>query len=254
MNQQICRDGDQVYCPICDRRFAFANKLRPLLGVGVCKRCRNKFLSRRQTAYVIDSMMWTFLIGFPLAWVASQGMQSPGASSFGTPVMPLVSPGWMFSSLLGLDSPVSFLSFWVLPLAFFCKDGFSGMSPGRRLTGIRVVDVETRQPISFGASFRRNLVLMVPFGVFIVALTMGKGRRWGDKWANTVVIWNKFAHRLPFDPRGVLCVRCGYDLTGNTSGRCPECFTLIPIIAAIADEESDTPTNSPELTSVPEMK
>ena len=26
-----------------------------------------------------------------------------------------------------------------------------------------------------------------------------------------------------------LCLECGYDLTGNVSGRCPECGTLIPI-------------------------
>ena len=55
-----------------------------------------------------------------------------------------------------------------------------------------------------------------------------KGRRWGDKWANTTVIWSKYAFKLPFDPRGVLCTKCGYDLTGNVSGRCPECFTQIP--------------------------
>ena len=25
-----------------------------------------------------------------------------------------------------------------------------------------------------------------------------------------------------------LCVRCGYDLTGNVSGTCPECGTVVP--------------------------
>lgn len=30
------------------------------------------------------------------------------------------------------------------------------------------------------------------------------------------------------DPTGVLCRKCGYDLTGNTSGRCPECAALLP--------------------------
>lgn len=29
-------------------------------------------------------------------------------------------------------------------------------------------------------------------------------------------------------PTGSLCMHCGYDLTGNVSGRCPECGTAIP--------------------------
>ena len=47
-------------------------------------------------------------------------------------------------------------------------------------------------------------------------------------FAGTMVVWRKHAHRLPFDPRGILCMECGYNLTGNVSGRCPECGTMIP--------------------------
>lgn len=37
----------------------------------------------------------------------------------------------------------------------------------------------------------------------------------------------KHATRLPFAPAGRYCRVCGYDLTGNISGRCPECGTEI---------------------------
>ncbi len=41
-------------------------------------------------------------------------------------------------------------------------------------------------------------------------------------------------------PRG-LCQRCGYDLRGNESGRCPECGTPLPVarpLAALAGREA----------------
>ena len=50
----------------------------------------------------------------------------------------------------------------------------------------------------------------------------------------------KHAYKLPFDPRGVLCTGCGYNLTGNVSGRCPECFTPVllgPVSALAAPQE-----------------
>jgi len=108
------------------------------------------------------------------------------------------------------------------------KDGFGGRSPGKALMGARVIDAETREPIGFLRSLKRNLVLMIPYvGVIGVALTMMKGRRWGDRWAKTQVVWYKYEYRIPFDLRGILCTTCGYNLTGNVSGRCPECGTMI---------------------------
>jgi len=38
-----------------------------------------------------------------------------------------------------------------------------------------------------------------------------------------IVVW-RYTH-TPFDPRG--CRKCSYNLTGNTSGVCPECGTVI---------------------------
>ena len=36
---------------------------------------------------------------------------------------------------------------------------------------------------------------------------------------------NAFANRRQF---GYICTHCGYNLTGNVSGRCPECGNDIP--------------------------
>ncbi len=48
---------------------------------------------------------------------------------------------------------------------------------------------------------------------------------WGVLWAWLFVrLRNRLFERQP----GHHCPECGYDLTGNVSGRCPECGTLVP--------------------------
>jgi uncharacterized RDD family membrane protein YckC len=116
---------------------------------------------------------------------------------------------------------------WIgLPMLFCLKDGFRGRSLGKLLFGVVVVDRISHEPIGFAASFKRNLCTIVPVLPLIVAFQLIRGHRLGEKWANTRVIWKKYAHRRVFDDRGFRCQRCGYDLTGNVSGRCPECGTL----------------------------
>jgi len=182
----------------------------------VCKKCRNAFANRRQLAYIIDVILLSSLPGFIIMIIATAFFGYAPANS-GT-----------LLSFLGFSDPFEAAVVWGITLLFICKDGFNGMSLGKLMTGVQVIDTETREPISFGRSFKRNLVLLIPLAPLIILVSMMKGRRWGDFWANTVVIWRKHAHRPPFDPRGIVCASCGYDLRGNVSGRCPECFTAIP--------------------------
>lgn len=42
-------------------------------------------------------------------------------------------------------------------------------------------------------------------------------------------VWTRFRNRLFDRQPGAHCRECGYDLTGNTSGRCPECGGAIPV-------------------------
>jgi uncharacterized RDD family membrane protein YckC len=199
-------------CPLCDvsrKPKAF----KKLFDIPVCSKCFYKFANRRQFAYLIDWLTLYLLsaaFGILLALVFPELINSPQ------------------DRFTLADGFVIVLDWLLVPLVFFMKDGFRGHSPGKWLTGVQVVDQLTREPIGFGPSFKRNLCLIVPIAPLIVAFTLAKGRRWGDKWAHTEVIWKKHRFRAPFDRRGILCMKCGYDLTGNVSGRCPECGTDIP--------------------------
>lgn len=42
----------------------------------------------------------------------------------------------------------------------------------------------------------------------------------------------------PFDPTGQVCVACGYELTGNVSGNCPECGN--PVIGELYEVSPET--------------
>lgn len=199
-------------CPLCQvsrKPKAF----KKLFGIPVCSKCFYKLANRRQFAYIIDSIV-LYLASYVFAFAI--GLMFPEAFN---------SPPDQFTAM---DAFWTAWGWVVVPLIFAMKDGFSGHSPGKWLTGVQVVDQLTREPIGFRQSFKRNLCLLIPIAPLIVAFTLAKGRRWGDKWAHTEVVWKKYRFKAPFDRRGILCMKCGYDLTGNVSGRCPECGTDIP--------------------------
>jgi hypothetical protein len=66
------------------------------------------------------------------------------------------------------------------------------------------------------------------FPGFVLVL-LGGARYW-------VVAWSSYRRRRR-RRRGV-CVTCGYDLTGNVSGVCPECGTAVPPSAESKPKES----------------
>jgi len=100
--------------------------------------------------------------------------------------------------------------------------------PNAVSTGSWSVDIaRTRMCVADWQSLKRNLPILVPCAIIVMPATLEKGWRWGDHWARTRVIWKKHRLELPFAPQGILCLVCGYDLTGNVSGVCPECGTRI---------------------------
>jgi len=204
-------------CPICSRELKKPHKCKTLYGVKVCKKCRNGFASCRQFAYLIDVVLWVAIVAsgaYLFEWMVQNSSPSMWA---GQP-----------SADEELFLRVAYIAWnWlILPTVFCMKDGFGGKSPGKALLGARVIDVETREPIGFLRSLKRNLVHLIPYIGFVgIVLTMMKGKRWGDGWAKTQVVWAKYDYKVPFDLRGILCTTCGYNLTGNLSGRCPECGT-----------------------------
>jgi uncharacterized RDD family membrane protein YckC len=82
----------------------------------------------------------------------------------------------------------AFLLFW---LYRFVKDGFGGAGLGKRASGLMVVHLTTNTPCSLLQSTLRQILYVVPFMLiveFILMLTDEKGRRLGDRIADTQVI------------------------------------------------------------------
>jgi len=87
---------------------------------------------------------------------------------------------------------------WLLYFLWLFRDGFGGRSFGKSVMGLQVVDVDTGQGAGFGASFKRNLPMLIPFAPLVAAAQMSRGPRLGDGWANTRVVWKKHQGRGPF--------------------------------------------------------
>lgn len=194
-------------CPLCE--CDINSRASGLLnGIPVCSKCRRAFVLRRLAAYLIDDIVWWGFVFFLNVWLE------------------------MIGSALDVPYPGDFAMFCYifvfLPFLFTTKDGLGGISIGKAILGLRVLEWQSRRPIGFKLSIVRNLTLIFPIIPILAAFELARGRRGGDLWADTFVVWEKYQHRKPFDPRGILCTNCGYDLTGNISGRCPECGKDIP--------------------------
>jgi uncharacterized RDD family membrane protein YckC len=202
-------------CPLCNHRPTGWTKI---YGHPVCKKCYYKLANRRQSAFVVDNVLLTVPV-----WLIGRFIQRHVT-------LPTFSDlAW---EVLGSALALLLMSIFAL------KDGFGGQSPGKRLAGVQVLDDRTGRPISFDQSFKRNAIFLVgclPFvgnvASLIVLITimiqLGKGRRLGDRFAGTRVIWKKHARSVVFGGDGLICETCGYDLIGNQSGVCPECGVAV---------------------------
>ena len=165
-------------CPLCGKAKKMGKKAQWLYGHLVCRKCYYAFTNRRQLAFVLDYAGWSLAI---VAVTALLGIAMAAAGSSGSDVE-------LAGNLLG----------WLLAPVFLCKDCFWGESPGRMICGVRVIDETTGEPAGIGASFKRNLPLVIPLMPLVVALQMGKGHRIGDGWSGTKVIWKRFASHPVF--------------------------------------------------------
>ena len=168
-------------CPLCGRPI-LTSQAKQLYGNSVCKKCYYAFANRRQLAFFLDIAAWRLLL-FPMGFAIGLIMAASGASQ------------------LDIEGTATTLG-WLLLLIFFCKDCFSGHSLGKLICGVKVIDAATGEPAGIGASFKRNLPLLVPFMPLIVAFQLCKGHRTGDGWSNTKVIWKKYASHPIFAPEG----------------------------------------------------
>ena len=155
-------------CPLCEKEI---QKKSALYGVTVCKKCNRSFVGKRQFAIVIDGLI----------------------------IYLAISPIY----ILGLPPLVEiFIIFLWYIVAFPFKDAFNGQSLGKKLFGLKVIDKQNGAPISIKQSIIRNCFWGIPYISYITGLICliqsYKGPRLGDSWANSKVIWSKYADRSPF--------------------------------------------------------
>ena len=166
------------HCPLCGGR---AKKVQRLYDHDVCRRCATKFANRRQFAWLIDFFflyILNFVVGLmigTLSAAANGGVASPQATWVA------LAMGFVVGALYGF------------------KDGFGGKSIGKMVTGVRCVEEETGRPISFARAFKRNLIVIVPLMPLVIAATMMKGWRFGDRFAGTRVIWDRYENHWVFN-------------------------------------------------------
>ena len=149
-------------CPLCNRPHK--GKIKELYGTKICKKCYYAFISRRQLAFVVDYLLYVSVCVFLLDNLLDN------------------SSGKVLSASIQYS----------VALLFCLKDGFLGFSPGKALFGVQTLMEDTGLPAEFGASFKRNICLLIPFMIFVVAIQLDKGTRTGDGWAKTKVIWKKY--------------------------------------------------------------
>ena len=153
-------------CPLCGSS-KHMGKMLLLYDHRVCKECRTSFANRRALAYMLDVGMY-LVVTLVFCCVASAS-------------------AW----------PVFFL---ISPLAFCCKDCFSGQSLGKAICGVRVIDETSGKPAGIGASIKRNVLLFVTPLLFLAGFQLSRGHRIGDEWANAKVVWQKYASHPIFAP------------------------------------------------------
>jgi uncharacterized RDD family membrane protein YckC len=159
------RDGA---CPLCGDREKMGGRARLVYEHWLCRQCSTSLATRRLLAWLVDLVpRWGVTVILIVA------LHPLGDWAFG------------FSILLAY-------ALWLF------KDGFDGQSLGKRVMDLQVVDAGTGRGAGFGASFRRNLPLLIPLVPLLAAFQMTRGPRLGDGWANTRVIWKKHRGLGPF--------------------------------------------------------
>lgn len=84
-------------------------------------------------------------------------------------------------------------------LLIAAKDSLGGVSPGKALTGVRVVHQDSNLPIGIVTSLKRNWPVLIPIMPLVMAVQLLKGPRAGDGMAHTRVVWTKYAHLPVFN-------------------------------------------------------
>jgi len=178
-------------CCLCGKWLQLGSK--PLYGSQVCPKCFNDFAWKRAFAYIIDIVIVNAIVGILTVVMIIIGAVLVGAAQSANNDQAATAGAVVF--VLGYLG--CFLMAYVL---IIMRDGHQGMSPGKRILGLKVINSVSGAPAGWGDSFKRNIILAVPVIpiVVIVQLFSGNGLRLGDEWSRTKVIWQQYADRAPF--------------------------------------------------------
>jgi uncharacterized RDD family membrane protein YckC len=178
-NPAVAGGGVSLGCPLCGKG-KYMNDKYTIYGHAVCKKCYHSFASRRQFAYLLDILIcytiWTVI------FIGIGGVMDGNGSS-----------------KIEADGIMSFIE-WTAIILFMFKDCWDGQSIGKAICGVTAIDEITGKPGGIEVSLKRNLPLLIPIMPIIAANQLCKGHRIGDGWANTKVIWDRYANHPIFMP------------------------------------------------------
>ena len=179
-------------CCLCGNWLQFGSKA--LYGYQVCPKCHSDFAWKRAFAYILDIVFVNVIVGILIVIALVVGVVIVGAGQSTHNDDAAATAGGLviifgyFGSLL--------LAYVLITL----RDGFNGMSPGKRILGLQVINSVSGVPARLPDSLKRNIILAVPVIpiVVIIQIFTANGLRIGDEWAQTKVIWLQYADRAPF--------------------------------------------------------
>ncbi|HZR27640.1 MAG TPA: RDD family protein [Terriglobales bacterium] len=198
-----------MICSICDASLDMDTSGKRLYGYNVCGTCHSSFAMKRAFAYILDTVLFC-IVAVPLTFFilllsgisgAAVGAATHNDNSAGNMAV-LV----FFACLFGL----LFL--------FIAKDGFAGHSPAKAILGLQVIDDLSGRPCNFWDSFQRNLPPQIPLVQWYILyqLLQYDGRRLGDGWSRTKVIWKPYRDKAPFLSRRQLQAQLAAKAAGKT--------------------------------------
>lgn len=177
-------------CCLCGNWLQFGSK--PLYGYQVCPKCHTDFAWKRAFAYILDIVCVNVIVGVLIVVALVIGVIIVGAGGNNNDAAATAGGMIIVFGYLG-----SLAMAYVL---ITLRDGFNGMSPGKRILGLQVINSVSGVPAKLSDSLKRNIILAVPVIpiVVIIQIFTGNGLRLGDEWAQTKVIWKQYADRAPF--------------------------------------------------------
>lgn len=149
-----------------------------------------------------DRRLWAFALDQLLGWL----LVAAGAAAVVVPLAPdrtAVGAAVTLAAIVAVALPVG--------LAFALLLGLRGTSPGKAVTGLRVVDVEDGVPIGVGRALGRTVAVgactLPALGIGVAALAgtamadpSGRRRGWHDRRARSVVVDARAGRAAPADP------------------------------------------------------